>query len=193
MTQGIKLFEGTSGRLLVPDDPLADNLYLKWDPDAQLWLPAVGGGGGGDVASVFGRAGVVIAEFGDYNSDLVENVSDVDGATVSEALDSLELRTTPITQGATISADVTVDVSGGFLWPIEGQAANITIHLSTAGASDSMAMLFERRDAPAFTVTFVNDGTLGGSWTIPVSVRRAFSATFAAGNWSAGQTYGISP
>ena len=43
----------------------------------------------GDVASVFGRTGGVLAEPGDYNSDLVENTSTVAGGSVSDALETL--------------------------------------------------------------------------------------------------------
>lgn len=42
------------------------------------------------VDSVFGRIGAVVAEAGDYDSDLITNESSVDGATVTEALDALQ-------------------------------------------------------------------------------------------------------
>lgn len=45
---------------------------------------------GGDVDSVFGRTGVVVAVAGDYDSDEVDNASGVAGATVSDALDQLD-------------------------------------------------------------------------------------------------------
>lgn len=44
---------------------------------------------GGDVTSVFGRIGVVVAEPGDYDSDQIDNLSAVAGATVTAALDAL--------------------------------------------------------------------------------------------------------
>ena len=47
---------------------------LAWDAAAQLWQPITfpsGGGGNGDVSSVFGRIGAVIAQSGDYNSDQI--------------------------------------------------------------------------------------------------------------------------
>lgn len=48
------------------------------------------GGGGGDVSSVFARTGDVVAEQGDYTTDLVSNTSNQPGATVSEALNQLD-------------------------------------------------------------------------------------------------------
>ncbi len=48
------------------------------------------GGGGGAVTSVFGRVGIVTAQVGDYDSDLVDNVSGVPGVSVSDALDYLQ-------------------------------------------------------------------------------------------------------
>ncbi len=46
--------------------------------------------GGGAVSSVFGRAGAVVATSGDYDSDLIENVSNVAGSSVSDALNQLD-------------------------------------------------------------------------------------------------------
>ncbi len=57
----------------------------------ELSQPATGtGGGGGAVDSVFGRTGDVVAGAGDYDSDQVDNLSGVAGATVSDALDQLD-------------------------------------------------------------------------------------------------------
>lgn len=61
-----------------------------WRAMQELYLAVESGGGGGAVDSVFGRTGVVVAVAGDYDSDLVDNVSTVPGATVSDALDNLE-------------------------------------------------------------------------------------------------------
>jgi hypothetical protein len=49
-----------------------------------------GGGGGGAVASVFGRTGAVVAAAGDYDACQVDNDSGVSGATVKDALDTLD-------------------------------------------------------------------------------------------------------
>jgi len=47
------------------------------------------GAGGGAVASVFGRAGVVLAALHDYAASLIDNDSDVPGSTVKDALNVL--------------------------------------------------------------------------------------------------------
>lgn len=47
-------------------------------------------GGGGAVSSIFGRSGVVVAVAGDYDASQVDNDSGVAGATVADALDTLD-------------------------------------------------------------------------------------------------------
>lgn len=66
-----------------------DQDTILWDAATQRWTFGAGGGGGA-VSSVFGRTGVVTAQSGDYDSDQVDNVSGVDGASVSDALDDLQ-------------------------------------------------------------------------------------------------------
>jgi hypothetical protein len=61
---------------------------VLWDATLRLWKVGPGGGGGA-VDSVFGRTGVVAAASGDYDSDQIDNVSGVAGASVSDALDTL--------------------------------------------------------------------------------------------------------
>ena len=95
---GIKLFEGTSGRLLVPADPSDPNLVLKWDPTTETWIPGTGGGGGA-VDSVFGRTGIVVAEPGDYTDAEVDNTSSVGGSTVRAALNTLLATITALVTG----------------------------------------------------------------------------------------------
>ena len=56
---------------------------------SQLYFVNVFGGGGGAVASVFGRVGAVVAALGDYAASLVSNDSGVAGATVKDALNNL--------------------------------------------------------------------------------------------------------
>lgn len=67
-----------------------DQDTILWDASTQRWIFGPGGGGGGAVSSVFGRAGAVTAQSGDYDSDQVDNVSGVPGAAVSDALDYLQ-------------------------------------------------------------------------------------------------------
>ena len=70
---------GTTGQALVK---LSNADYdVGWDTIS---------GGGGAVDSVFGRTGVVVAVSGDYNSTLITNASGVTGATVTDALNTLD-------------------------------------------------------------------------------------------------------
>lgn len=62
-------------------EPVTD-IALLFSPDPN----AISG-----VASVFGRTGIIVAQFGDYDTDEVQNTSSVPGATVSDALNYLEL------------------------------------------------------------------------------------------------------
>jgi hypothetical protein len=83
MTQFLPLRSGTSGAPFVGD---ADDDTLLWSVAHNAWSvgPAAGG-----VTSVFGRTGVVVAATGDYDSDQIDNLSTVPGASVSDALDYL--------------------------------------------------------------------------------------------------------
>jgi hypothetical protein len=85
MVQMLQLRSANSGVPFVGEN---DGDTVIWDAAAQLWKTGPGGGGGA-VASVFGRAGVVVAVAGDYDSDEVTNVSAVVGVSVSDALDTL--------------------------------------------------------------------------------------------------------
>lgn len=64
-----------------------DGDTVLWDAAAKAWK--TGPGGGGAVDSVFGRTGIVVAATGDYDSDQIDNVSSVSGASVSDALETL--------------------------------------------------------------------------------------------------------
>lgn len=85
MTQLLQLRSGNSGAPFVGD---ADFDTILWDNTAKAWYVGPGGGGGA-VSSVFGRIGAVSAQTGDYDSDQIDNVSGVSGATVSDALEYL--------------------------------------------------------------------------------------------------------
>lgn len=69
-----------------------DDGYLMFtdqtDTDHTIDLDGTGGGSG-SVTSVFGRVGAVISVSGDYDSDQITNVSTVSGASVSDALETL--------------------------------------------------------------------------------------------------------
>lgn len=55
-------------------------------------LSVTGGGGGGDVTSVFGRTGIVVPVVGDYNASLITNApaGGISAVTVQAAIDELE-------------------------------------------------------------------------------------------------------
>lgn len=72
------LFEGTS-----------TGQTILWDNTERKWYVGTGGGGGG-VTSWDGRTGAVVPLPGDYDSDEVDNASTVAGASVSDALESLQ-------------------------------------------------------------------------------------------------------
>jgi hypothetical protein len=76
-----------------PSGPLFEGVNdgdtLLWDAAHRKWTVGPGGGGGA-VDSVFGRTGNVLAETGDYDSDQITNVSSVAGASVTDALDTLQ-------------------------------------------------------------------------------------------------------
>ena len=62
-----------------------DGETIVWDAAVGLWAF----GTAGAVSSVFGRVGAVVAATGDYDSDQIDNVSSVAGASVSDALETL--------------------------------------------------------------------------------------------------------
>lgn len=88
---------------------------LLWKADRRVWEAGPGGGGGGNVDSVFGRDGAVVAESGDYGSTQITNDSEAERweecANLTEVLDllALSLTTTGIVNltiipGATLTA-----------------------------------------------------------------------------------------
>ncbi len=85
MTQYLAIRSAASGPALV--GTVQDQVPL-WDVTQQKWYVGTAPGGGA-VDSVFGRIGVVVAVTSDYDSDQVDNVSGVTGASVSDALDYL--------------------------------------------------------------------------------------------------------
>ncbi len=63
--------------------------------------------GGGAVESVFGRDGEVVAEFGDYDTDQLDNNSSIPGSSTSAALDTLSSSSSRINQSIVPGANVT--------------------------------------------------------------------------------------
>lgn len=74
---------------------------------------------GGDVSSVFGRTGAVVAEDGDYDTDQVENVSTVPGVSASDALDVLHT-SDGITNQSGVSGSTVTDALNTLLSSIGG-------------------------------------------------------------------------
>lgn len=87
MTAFLALRSGTSGPEFVG---VNQNDAVLWDTTARKWYVGPVPGGGGAVSSVFSRAGAVVAQSGDYDTDQVDNLSSVPGASASDALDSLD-------------------------------------------------------------------------------------------------------
>lgn len=83
MTAFLHLRSAPSGAPFVGEN---EGDSLLWSVSHRSWyVGAVAGG----VSSVFGRTGAVVAATGDYDSDQVDNVSSVAGASVSDALETL--------------------------------------------------------------------------------------------------------
>lgn len=85
MTQLLQLRSGTAGAPFLGANDLDT---LLWDNALRAWYVGPGGAAG-NVTSVFGRVGAVVAATGDYDGDQVDNVSGVPGASLSDALDYL--------------------------------------------------------------------------------------------------------
>lgn len=66
---------------------IADGDVWTWDAATRTWGPKPASG---NVTSVFGRTGAVLAQLGDYTSSLVTNLSTVAGATVTDALTDID-------------------------------------------------------------------------------------------------------
>lgn len=94
----------------------------------------------GNVDSVFGRSGIVVATDGDYNTDQVTNSSTVTGATTSDALETLDNeldfkadKITLATDGNLVSVDTTGNIEDSGFAPSDfataasGNLANTAI------------------------------------------------------------------
>lgn len=71
---------GEAGKIYLS---LATNLTFRWSGTTYTRIAA------GDVSTVFGRSGNIVATLGDYGSDLINNNSAVIGSTITAALTTL--------------------------------------------------------------------------------------------------------
>lgn len=85
MTLFLSLRSGSSGPAFVGENDLDT---LLWDNTAKKFYVGPSPGAGG-VSSWNGRTGPVVPLTDDYSSDEIQNLSNVAGATVSDALDNL--------------------------------------------------------------------------------------------------------
>lgn len=147
---------------------------------------AATGGGGGSVASVFGRAGVVSAQAGDYQAGQIANDSAVPGDSVKDALEELALgvrerlaaprtyyvRTPPRPVTAISNAspavitladhglqagDAVVFETSGSL--PAGLTAGEVYHVLAAGLTGGAFLVSETADGPAVNTTSAGSGT----------------------------------
>ena len=104
ITEGATVFAGANGRLTTAD-PLGNNIGRFIAMEAASGngsiieiIPTTDSGmaGAGAVASVFGRTGAIVAVASDYDASQVDNDSGVTGATVKDALDTLDAVTAPV-------------------------------------------------------------------------------------------------
>lgn len=99
-------------------DRVADQVYV-WTGTA--WVPETSGGN--LVTSVFGRIGDVVANLGDYGTDLVTNESAVTGATLTQALNALLASSGTVSDGTYGQ----ITVSGlGSVWTIEASSVTFS-------------------------------------------------------------------
>ncbi len=85
MTQFYHLRSSSSGPEFVGTNQ--DDTVL-WDTTERKWF--TGPSPSALVISVFGRQGAVIGQSGDYGTDEIDNDSDVDGVTLTDALETLK-------------------------------------------------------------------------------------------------------
>lgn len=159
-TQFLQLRSGNSGAPFVGEHDLDTVL---WSVAHAAWYVGPGGGAGA-VSSVFGRVGAVVAASGDYDSDQVDNVSSVLGATVSDALETLALSTGAVDSvfgRAGIVVAVAGDYNSNEVDNASGVAgATVSDALDALDAQSGVSTVFGRSGAVAAVAGDYNSGQI---------------------------------
>lgn len=204
---------GNPGAYLIENIAVAQDYYVRiqyggntyWGPCPLGTLGGVtGGGGGGAVDSVFGRAGVVTAQSGDYN------VSEVTGAAplASPALTGVPTAPTAsngtdTTQVATTAFVLANGGSGGLPsgysaqtgayttlpsdWAIECTSGSFTLTLGTSGFVAGQAHLITNTGSGTITMAVAS-----GSYSGPLALEPSHGGVvvfFDGTNWAASGAY----
>jgi len=174
---------------------------VLWDTTAHAWYVGAGGGGG-NVSSVFGRIGAVVAATGDYDGDQVDNVSTVPGVSLSDALDYLLANAGAVASvfgrvGVVVAA--TGDYDSDQVDNVSGVAgSSVSDALDTLAAAAGVASVFGRTgivaaaagDYDASQVDNDAGGAVPGTTVAaaltalsgPVSAKSGAAMTFAIGD-----------
>ena len=159
MTAFLALRSGTSGPEFVG---VNQNDAVLWDTTARKWYVGPVPGGGGAVSSVFSRAGAVVAQSGDYDTDQVDNLSSVPGASASDALDSLD-------SGVTAAQTTATAAQGTANTALANAATAQTTATAAQGTANTALANAATAQATANTVnTRIPVGTVDGQtpqWT----------------------------
>jgi hypothetical protein len=140
---------------------------------------------GGAVSSVFGRQGAVVAVAGDYDTDQVENVSTVPGATASEALNSL-LTTDGIQNVSSVSGATVTDALNTLLASAGGGTGSFS-ETFTGGTAATVNASSTNANIGNAAWNYITAGTATGNSCVfipgetgAVGIRRITSPTAAA-------------
>lgn len=177
---GMNLRSGPAGPLFLGEN---QNDAILWDVATRSWVVGAIPGGGGGVTSWNARMGAVVPETGDYDSDQVDNVSNVSGPTISDALDNLqdatsylEASSTRLATGALLTdADETLAVSQRYVMAAGTTTAARVKSLTPSGtAARGFQLEIGTQDDD---VTVQNDGPGGtsglASYTVPAGQKFA--------------------
>ncbi|MDG3582056.1 tail fiber domain-containing protein [Galbibacter pacificus] len=175
---------GETGKIYIAKDT---NFTYRWGGSSYV---QVGGGGSGDVESVFGRIGNVVAVTGDYDASQITNDSGVSGTNVDDALDWLnsnKINTTTadskylLNTTDTLTGDLTVtsSISGATITSsgriLAGSGLNSGYGVVTENANSIL-------DLPSNT--FFNYSNSTGSTNFPTEFGQSFGIRGGSDNRS---------